>query len=234
MSVRGINPRNLSKVIDRVTAPSIQDLNSAIAQAINTLFAQYCRKVDPAGDCIAAPADPQLIATNFAIDVLVNAYPPTEMVPGQPNLPRFNFMANLRPPYTMLFHGRLMKNVALAIAGFVVASLHSPFPVTAINVYKAAGTPNLWKTAPLYMSTPIELPNLLPSELPVKAYLALLNEPVIIPPDSEVVLEAVVHPAYPPNVETPIQAWIMWVPPIVFTARSAYNEAIAPRQPPML
>jgi len=234
MSVRTINPRNLSKMIDRVTTPSVQELNGAVAQAINMLFAQYCRKVDPAGDCIVAPADPQLIATKFLQDAAENAYLGTEMIPDQPNLPRFNFMANLRPPYTMLFHGRLKKNVALAIAGFLVASLYSPFPVTAINVYKSAGTPNLWKTAPLYMSTPIELPNIMLSEMPMKAYLTLLNEPVIIPPDGEVVLEAVINPAYGPGTETQLQAWIAWVPPIVFTARTAYNEAIAPTQPPVL
>jgi hypothetical protein len=177
--------------------------------------------------------DPKLLAEKFMRDVHSNAYLAYEVAPGQPNLPRFNFTAQLTPPYTELLVGRLKPNVALAIAGFIVASPFNPFPVTAINVYKYPEPPSLWKIATLNTAVPVDLPNLIPSEIPMKAYLMLLSEPVLIPPEGMVVLEAVVNPAYTAPTEPPLQAWIMWIPPIVLTSRSAYTEVTAPQSPMM-
>jgi hypothetical protein len=228
MSARTISRTNLQKTIASIMAPTIQDLNSAIAQAVNALFSQYCRKVDPKGDCIVAPVDPQLLASKFMQDVLANAYPAYEVAPGQPNLPRLNFTAQLTPPYTELLSGRLKPNAALAIAGFVVASWANPFPVTAINIYRDTGTPNLWKTATINTAIPIDLPNLIPFEVPMKSYLMLLSEPVLIPPEGMVVLEAVVHSAFNASTDPPLLAWITWIPPVIMVSKSAYIEALAP------
>ena len=233
MSVRTISKTNLQKTIAGVMMPMTQDVNSVVAQAINALFTQHCRKVDSKGDCVVAPVDPQLLASKFMLDVHANAYPAYEVVPDQPNLPRLNFAAKLTPPYTELFGGRLKPNVALAIAGFIVASPFKPFPVTAVNVYKDIATHVPWKTATLGMAIPVDLPNLMPSEIPMKPYLMLLSEPVIIPPGDVFALRAVVNPAYTEPTEQQLQAWIMWIPPIVLTSRSAYTEATAPQQSPM-
>jgi hypothetical protein len=230
MSVRTISKANLQKTIASVMLPTIQDVNSAVAQAINTLFTQHCRKVDSKGDCIVAPADPQLLASKFMQDVLMNAYLTYETAPGQPNLPRHTFIAQLTPPYTELLSGRLKPNVALAVAGFLVASPLNPFPVTAVNVYRDTATHVPWKTAVLDMAIPVDLPNLMPFEVPPKSYLMLLSEPVIIPPGDVFALRAVVSPTYTAPTEPPLQAWIMWIPPIVMTSRSAYTEATAPQQ----
>jgi hypothetical protein len=232
MSTGVISPRYLSKVIANVTLPSVQDLNRTVAQAINTLFARHCRKVDPAGDCIVATVDPHFLASKFMSSVTANAYLPYETKPDQPNLPRLNFVARITAPYTELLAGRLKQNVALAIAGFLVASHDNPFPVVAVNIYKDHVTSHLLKTAHVYQSVPVDLPTVLPGELPVKAYLALLSEPVIIPPDDTVVLETVAHPSIPSSPEHQINALVMWLPPIIFTSRSAYIQAIAPRTSP--
>jgi hypothetical protein len=234
MSVRTISITNLQKTIAGVMVPTIQDVNSAVAQAINALFAQHCRKVDSKGDCIVAPVDPQLLATKFMQDVLTNAYLAYDVAPDQPNLPRRNFTAQLTPPYTDLISGRLKPNAALAIAGFIVASWINPFPVTAVNVYKDTATHVPWKTATLDMAIPVDLPNLMPSEIPMKSYLMLLSEPVIISPGGVFALRAVVSPTYTAPTDTPIQARIMWIPPIVMTSKSAYTEATAPQRSPMM
>jgi hypothetical protein len=232
MSVRTISRTNLQKTIAGVMVPTTQDVNIAVAQAINALFTQHCRKVDSKGDCVVAPVDPKLLAEKFMQDVLANAYLTHETAPDQPNLPRLNFTAQLTPPYTELLSGRLKPNVALAIAGFVVASWANPFPVTAVNVYKDTATHVPWKTAVLDMAIPVDLPNLMPSEIPMKPYLMLLSEPVIIPPGDVFALRAVVNPAYTAPTEPPLQAWIVWVPPIVLTSKSAYTEATAPSSSP--
>jgi hypothetical protein len=234
MSVRTISRTNLQKTIAGVMVPTIQDVNSAVAQAINALFTQHCRKVDSKGDCVVAPVDPKLLAEKFMQDVLANAYLAYEVAPDQPNLPRRNFTAQLTLPYTELISGRLKPDVALAIAGFVVASWVNPFPVTAVNVYKDTATHVPWKTATLDMAIPVDLPNLMSSEIPMKSYLMLLSEPVIISPGDVFALRAVVNPAYAESTEPPLQAWTMWIPPIVLTSRSAYTEATAPRASPMM
>jgi hypothetical protein len=234
MSVRTISRANLQKTIAGVMMPTIQDVNSAVVQAINALFTQHCRKVDSKGDCVVAPADPQLLASKFMQDVLANAYLAYEVAPGQPNLPRLTFTARLTPPYTELLSGRLKPNVALAIAGFIVASPHNPFPVATVNVYKDTTTHVPWKTAVLDTAIPIDLPNLMLSEIPPKSYLMLLSEPVIIPPGDVFALRAVVNPAYTAPTDPPLQAWIMWIPSVILTSKSAYTEATAPQQSPMM
>jgi hypothetical protein len=234
MSVRTISRTNLQKTIASVMVPTTQDVNSAVAQAINALFTQHCRKVDSKGDCVVAPVDPKLLAEKFMQDVLANAYLAYEVAPGQPNLPHLNFTAQLTLPYTELLSGRLKPNVALAVAGFIVASPFNPFPVTAVNVYKDTASHVPWKTATLGMAIPIDLPNLMPSEIPMKPYLMLLSEPVIIPPGDVFALRAVVNPIFTTPTEPPLQAWIMWIPPVILTSRSAYTEATAPQQSPML
>jgi len=238
MAVRTISRTNLQKTIAGVMVPTVQDVNSAVAQAINMLFSQYCRKVDSKGDCVVAPVDPQLLASKFMQDVLANAYPAYDVAPDQPNLPRLNFTAQLTPPYAELLSGRLKPNVALAVAGFVVASPFNPFPVTAVNVYKDTAEHVPWKTAVLDTAIPVDLPNLMSSEATMKQYLMLLSEPVIIPPGDVFALRAVVNTAYTASTtaptESPLRAWIMWIPPIVLTSRSAYTEATAPERSPML
>jgi len=230
MAVRTISRTNLQRTIASIMMPTIQDVNSAIVQTINALFTQHCRRVDSKGDCVVAPVDPWLLASKFMRDVLTNAYHRYETAPDQPNLPRLNFIAQLTPPYTELLSGRLKPNVALAIAGFIVASWVSPFPVTAINVYKDTASHVPWKTAVLSMAIPVDLPNLMMAEVPPKSYLVLLSEPVIIPPGDVFALRAVVNPAHTAHTESPLHAWIMWIPPIVLTSRSAYTEATAPER----
>jgi hypothetical protein len=234
MSTRLISRQNLAKTIASVIMPTIQDVNAVVAQAINTLFSRYCRRVDTTGDCVAASVDPQLLVSKFMRDAVANAYELTEIVPGQPNLPRFNFVARLTPPFTELLHGRLKQNVAMAVAGFVVVSPHNPFSVVAVNVYNGPTEVNLLKSAEMHTSIPIEVPKMLSVEMDVKAYLALLSEPVIVPPDGVFRLQAVVHPAYANDPERELGVWVMWVPPIILTSRSAYIEAIAVQQSPVV
>jgi hypothetical protein len=102
-------------------------------------------------------------------------------------------------------------------------------PVTAINIYGGATTATLLKTAVIYTSTPIDLPKPISTGAPVKPYLTLLSEPVIIPPGGLIALEAVVNPAFSDQVDV----FIMWIPSIVLTSRSTYIAALAPRFPPM-
>jgi hypothetical protein len=234
MSVRTISRTNLQKTIAGVMVPTIQDVNSAVAQAINALFTQHCRKIDSKGDCVVAPVDPQFLTTKFMQDVLANAYLAYDVALNQPNLPRLNFTVQLTPPYTELLSGRLKPNVALAVAGFVVASPFNPFPVTAVNVYKDTATHVPWKTAVLDTAIPVDLPNLMPSEIPMKPYLMLLSEPVLIPPGDVFALRAVVNPVYTVPTEQPLQTWISWIPSIIMTSKSAYIEATAPQQSPMM
>jgi len=230
MAVRTIGRTNLQRIIASIMVPTIQDLNSTVAQAINALVTQYCRKVDSKGDCVVAPVDPRLLASKFMQDVLKNAYLSYETAPGQPNLPRLNFIAQLTPPYTELLSGRLKSNVALAIVGFIVASPFNPFPVTAVNVYKDTASHVPWKTAVLSMAIPADLPSFMTVEVPPKSYLVLLSEPVIIPPGDAFALRAVISTAYTASTEQKLQAYIMWIPPIVLTSRSAYTEATAPER----
>jgi hypothetical protein len=234
MSARLISKANLAKTVAGIIMPTVQDVNSAVAQAVNALFSQHCRKVDAKGECVVALADPQLVASKFMQDTVANAYGTTQVVPDKPNLPRLNFIAKLTPPFTELLHGRLKKNVAMAIAGFVVASHFNPFPVTAVHIYRGPTEMELVKTAHIQASIPVDLPNLVPSEVPMKAYLMMLPEPVVIPPEGILRLVATLHPSIPAGQEYDIYAWIMWVPPIVLTSRSAYLEAVAPQSSPMM
>jgi hypothetical protein len=228
MSTRLISRPNLAKTIANVLMPTIQDVNTAVAQAVNTLFSQYCRKVDTKGDCVVAPVDPKLLVSKFMESVHENAYIGYENPPDKPNLPRFDFMALLRPPYTWLLYGGLKRNVAMATVGFVVFSSFPVFPVRAINIYRGPTTADLFKTALTYMSIPIDVPKPEPTENPVNMYLMLLSEPVIIPPEGLIAFEAVVHHA----ISETVDAFIMWIPPIILTSRSAYIAALAPPNPP--
>jgi hypothetical protein len=60
----------------------------------------------------------------------------------------------------------------------------------------------------------------------------LLSEPVIIPPENMLKLVAAVHPSVSTELGQDIRAWIMWIPPVILTSRSAYLEAIKPQRPP--
>jgi hypothetical protein len=233
MSTRLISRPNLAKTIANVLMPTVQDVNVVVAQAVNALFSQYCRRVDAKGDCVVAPVDPQLLVSKFMQDAVANEYESIEIAPDKPNLPRFNFVATLTPPFTELLHGRLKRNVAMAIVGFAVASYINPFPVTAINIYNGPTEVELLKTAQIYTSIPVELPNLMSAELPVRTYFMLLSEPVIVPPEGILRLQAVVHPAFTGNEQADLRTWIMWIPPVILTSRSAYIEALAPRRSPV-
>jgi hypothetical protein len=105
MSTRLISRPNLAKTIANVLMPTVQDVNVVVAQAVNALFSQYCRRVDAKGDCVVAPVDPRLLTTKFMDSVHNNAYVMYENPPDKPDLPRFSFVARLSPPYTLLLHG---------------------------------------------------------------------------------------------------------------------------------
>jgi len=205
-----INKTYLKRLVANVFIPSLQDVNNLIAQAVNTLFTQYCKKVDPAGDCVAMLVGPQLLTTKFMQEVTENAYLAYANSTDKPNPLHFNFVARLRPPSTWLLCDKLKRDVAMAVVGFVVSSN----AVTAINVY----TPDLLKMAPIYMPISIDLS----TTISIKMFFGLLPEPVIIGPEEQIMWEAIVNP----TITDAVDVFIVWIPPIILTSRSSYKQLL--------
>jgi len=206
MSVRMILSRNLHRVLSNFTIPDMATVNNTITQVLNTLFAQYCRRVDPAGDCIVAPALP---ATDFKAggkyvgEVIENAYTADD------------FTAILHPPQTDLFVGTLKENVVIPIVGFYIESALYPLPVARINIYRNAGKSDLWKSVTAILSNTINVGS--------RGAVVLLPEPLIVGPGGEIAIETVIESSYTPDTYPNIRTYVAWLPPVVFTSRSLFT-----------
>jgi hypothetical protein len=206
MATRLILPRNLHRVLNNFTIPGMADVNNAMTQVLNTLFAQYCRRVDPAGDCVVAPAFP---ATDFkaggkyVVEVAENAYVADD------------FTVILRYPKTVIFGGALKENVVIPIVGFYIESTWYPLPVARLNIYRDVGKGDLWKSVTTILSNSFSLES--------RGAVVTLPEPIIIGPGGEIAIEAVIQSSYTPETISNIRATVAWLPPIVFTSKSLFT-----------
>ena len=202
MATRLVLPRNLHRVLTNYTIPDKAAVNNAMTQVLNTLFVQYCKRVDPAGDCVVVPASP---ATGFKSggkyvgEVAENAYIADD------------FTAILRPPKTDLFRGVLRENVIIPIVGFYVASPYYPSPIAQINIYRDVGKQNLWKSASTILSNIIDIWS--------RGVVVLLSEPLIVGPGGEIAIETVIESSYTTETTSNIRAVVAWLPPVVFTSK---------------
>jgi hypothetical protein len=205
MATRLILPRFLHRVLSNYTAPSVADINKAMTQVLNTLFAQYCRRVDPAGDCIVAPALP---ATDFKAggkyvgEVIENAYVADD------------FTAILRYPATDLFIATLKPNVIMPIVGFYIESVWHPLPVARINIYRNVGKTDLWKSATVMLAGTFSSES--------RGAVVMLPEPLIVGPGGEIAIETVIESSYTPETFSNIRTRVAWLPPVVFTSKSLF------------
>ena len=205
MSVGMILSRNLHRVLSNYRIPSIADVNNAMIQVLNTLFAQYCKRVDPTGDCIVAPAFP---ATDFKAggkyvgEVIKNAYVADD------------FAVILRYPQTDLFVGRLKENVVIPIVGFRIETVFYPFPVARINIYRDVDKQKLWKSVSIILSNTPDLSS--------RGVVVMLPEPIIVGPGGEIAIETVIESSYTPETISNIRTTVAWLPPVVFTSRSLF------------
>jgi hypothetical protein len=206
MATRLILPRNLHRVFSNYTVPSITDINSAMTQVLNTLFAQYCKKVDPAGDCIVAPAFP---ATDFKErgkyvgEVIANAYTADD------------FTAILRSPKTSLLVATLKPNVIIPIVGFYIETPFYRMPIARLNIYRDVNKQNLWKSVSMVLSSDVGILS--------GRFVAMLPEPLIIGPGGEIAIETVIESSYTPETIPSIRTVVAWLPPVVFTSRSLFT-----------
>jgi hypothetical protein len=214
MATRLVLPRNLHRVLSNFTIPDIATVNNAMTQVLNTLFAQYCKRVDPAGDCIVAPAFP---ATDFKVggkyvgEVLANAYIADD------------FTVNLNPPKTDLLATTIKENVVIPIVGFYIESPLYPLPVARINIYRYAGKGDLWKSVTTTLSNTINVGS--------RGAVVMLPEPLIVGPGGEIAIEAVIESSYTPETSRGIRAVVAWLPPVVFTSRSLFLTPSTTGQP---
>ncbi len=197
----------LTRYLDRIVAnyiwPDIVDVRNAVVQVLNTLFTQYCRRVDPAGDCLVAPANP---ATDFASggkyvnEVLANAYVSND------------FKVALSYPKTDLLVATLKPNVAIPIIGFYIDPTWYSNLVARVNIYRDTNKRNLWKSA--YASFSIRLPSY------SERYVVMLPEPIIVGPGGDVAIEMEIDSSLDQNTVSRIRIPVVWLPPVVFTSRS--------------
>jgi hypothetical protein len=205
MAIRFILPRNLHRVLSNYTVPGMTDVNNAMTQVLNTLFAQYCNRVDPAGNCVVAPAFP---ATDFKDggkyvgEVIANAYVADD------------FAAVVRYPQTDLLVATLNPRVVIPIVGFYVESLFYPLPVARINIYRDAGKRNLWKSVSTILSITINGGS--------RGAVVTLPEPLIVGPGGEIAIETLIESSYTPETISNIRVTIAWLPPVVFTSKSLF------------
>jgi hypothetical protein len=207
MATRLVLPRNLHRVLSNFTIPSISDVNNAITQVLNTLFVQYCRRVDPAGDCIVAPAFP---ATDFKAggkyvgEVIANAYIADD------------FTAILNQPKTDLLVMTIRENVIIPIVGFYVEGPYYPLPVARINIYRDAGKRDLWKSVSMTLSNTLNVGS--------RGSVVVLPEPLIVGPGGEVAIEVVIESSYTQYAHYGIRTAVAWLPPVVFTSKSLFLQ----------
>ncbi len=205
MATRLVLPRNLHRVLTNFTIPDIATVNNAMTQVLNTLFAQYCRRVDPTGDCVVAPALP---ATDFkpggkyVSEVPANAYIAND------------FTAGLNLPITDLLRATLKENVVIPIVGFYIESLWYTSPIAQINIYRNIGKTDLWKSVSFILSNVIDFES--------RGVVAMLPEPLIVGPGGEIAIETVIKYPYAERSPRNPQLLIAWLPPVVFTSRSLF------------
>ncbi len=205
MATRLVLPRNLHRVLSNYTIPDMATVNNAMTQVLNTLFVQYCRRVDPAGDCVVAPAFP---ATDFksggkyVYETPANAYIADD------------FTVILNPPKTDVFVALLKENVVIPIVGFYIEGPFYPLPVARINIYRDVGKQNLWKSVSSILSNTINVGS--------RGAVVMLPEPLIIGPGGEVAIETIVESSYTPDTFRSIRTIVAWLPPVVFTSRSLF------------
>ena len=205
MATRLVMPRNLHRVLSNFAIPDTATVNNAIAQVLNILFAQYCRKVDPTGDCIVAPAFPATdfnSKTRYVSEVITNAYIFDD------------FTATLSPPRTDLLVVKIKENVVIPIVGFYIESQYYPLPVTRINIYRNVDKSELWKSVTTIFSNTI---NARPT-----GGVVMLPEPLIVGPGGEIAIETIIDSSYTPEVYRQIRVIVAWLPPVVFTSRSLF------------
>ena len=205
MSVRMILSRNLHRVLSNFTIPDMVAVNNAMTQMLQMLFAQYCRRVDPAGDCIVAPALP---VTDFKAggkyvgEVVANAYIADD------------FTAILHPPKTDLLIATIRENVVIPIVGFYIESPLYPLPVARINIYRNADKSDLWKSVTAILSNTINVGS--------RGAVVVLPEPLIVGPGGEIAIETVIESSYTPDTYPNIRTYVAWLPPVVFTSKSLF------------
>ena len=193
-------------MLSNYTIPGMADINNAMTQVLNTLFAQYCKRVDPTGDCVVAPALP---ATDFKAggkyvgEVAANAYVADD------------FTAILRPPKTDLLVATIRENVVIPIVGFYIEAPLYPLPVARLNIYRDAGKTTLWKSVSMVLSNTLNALS--------RGVVVMLPEPLIVGPGGEVAIEAVIDSSYTPDTFSNIQTIVAWLPPVVFTSRSLFT-----------
>jgi len=213
MATRLVTPRNLHRVLSNFAIPDMATVNNAIAQVLNTLFAQYCRKVDPAGDCVAAPAFPATdfsSRTRYVSEVIANAYIADD------------FTATLSPPKTDLLVVKIKENVVIPIVGFYIGGTYYPLPVARINIYRNVGKSDLWKSVTTILSNNVNARQ--------TGAVVLLPEPLIVGPGGEIAIEAVIDSSYTPDIYSNIRAVVAWLPPVVFTSRSLFTASLTTSQ----
>jgi hypothetical protein len=197
--------RNLHRVLNNFTIPDMATVNNAMIQVLNTLFVQYCKRVDPAGDCVVAPALP---ATDFKTggkyvgEVATNAYIADD------------FTAILHPPKTDLLVATIRENVVIPIVGFYIESVFYPLPVARINIYRDTNKSDLWKSVTAILSNTINVGS--------RGAVVVLPEPLIVGPGGEIAIEAVIESSYTPETISNIRAYVAWLPPVVFTSKSLF------------
>jgi hypothetical protein len=212
MATRLTLHRNLHRVLSNFTVPTVADINNAMTQVLNMLFAQYCRRVDTAGDCIVAPALP---ATDFKTggkyvdEVIENAYVADD------------FLVALRYPTTDLLIATLKPNVVMPIVGFYIEFTWYPVSVTRINIYRNVDKTDLWK------SVNTMLAGTFGSER--RGVVTMLPEPLIVGPGGEIAIETVTDSTFTPESISYVRTKVVWLPPVVFTSRSLF---VAPSSTP--
>jgi hypothetical protein len=214
MAVRLILPRNLYRVLSNYTVPGVAEVNNAMTQILNTLFAKYCKIVDPAGDCVVAPALP---ATDFKLggkyvdNAPVNAYVADD------------FTVILRYPKTDLLAVTLKPNVVVPIVGFYIESVWYPLPVAQLNIYRDVDKQDLWKSVSTILSGTFSTE--------ARGAVVMLPEPLIVGLGGGIAIEAVVESSYTPSTVSNIHARVAWLPPVVFTSKSLFLTPSTTGQP---
>jgi hypothetical protein len=206
MATKLVMSRNLHRVLSNFTIPDMASINNAMAQVLHMLFAQYCRRVDPTGDCIIAPAFPATdfnARTRYVREVIANAYFVDD------------FTATLSPPKTDLLVVKIKENVIIPIVGFYIESPYYPLPVARINIYRNVGKSDLWKSVTTILSNTIGARS--------TAGVVMLPEPLIVGPGGEIAIEAIIDSSYTPDIYRHIRAIVAWLPPVVFTSRSLFT-----------
>ena len=205
MAIRQQVLRQLHRVLNNCMIPDIASVNIAMIQALNMLFTQHCRRVDPAGDCLVVPAFP---ASDFKsgdkyVDVVyANAFINDE------------FEITLSYPKTDILVARLKPRVAIPIVGFYVNIGWYHMLIARLNIYRDVTKRELWKSVLLLPS------NIITAS--AGGFIVTLSEPIIVGPGGDIAIEAVIGSSYNREFVSNMRVTVAWLPPVVFTSKSLF------------